>query len=65
MKKNKNLKLLRAWFSFLARYTRKKKSLWFPVTDYDPILVKFYLKLLFASPFQFPDVFNRDSYRIA
>ena len=28
MKKNKNLKLLRAWFSFLARYTRKKKSLW-------------------------------------
>ena len=24
-----NLKLLRAWFSFLARYTRKKKSLWF------------------------------------
>lgn len=28
MNKNKNLKLLRAWFSFLARYTRKKKSLW-------------------------------------
>ena len=28
MKKNQNLKLLRAWFSFLARYTRKKKSLW-------------------------------------
>lgn len=28
MKKNKNLKLIRAWFSFLARYTRKKKSLW-------------------------------------
>lgn len=28
MKKNKNLKLLRAWFSFLARYTKKKKSLW-------------------------------------
>lgn len=28
MKKNKNLKLLRAWFSFLAHYTRKKKSLW-------------------------------------
>ena len=26
--KIKNLKLLRAWFSFLARYTRKKKSLW-------------------------------------
>ncbi len=23
-----NLKFLRAWFSFLARYTRKKKSLW-------------------------------------
>ena len=43
----------------------KEKSLRFPVPDYNSVLVKPDIELLLVFPFQYTDVLNRDSDRIA